>query len=300
MFQSASEPKPGRNNRISPVLPPNLVSNPRPSRSPDETLHFDGSEACLESFNPRPSRSPDETRNPILHHQLNRVSIRVRAEARTKPVLPVEIKGLAGFQSASEPKPGRNSLPAEMCISVIVSIRVRAEARTKLPGREIPQELCIVSLRVRAEARTKHKFVLACTGFVEFQSASEPKPGRNVKISTHSRSPQSFNPRPSRSPDETCAVCSMAEHVSMFQSASEPKPGRNCHPQRFPLRDPCFNPRPSRSPDETEIGRGGGYPVPVSIRVRAEARTKLEIGHCHPSNCLFQSASEPKPGRNEV
>ena len=156
MFQSASEPKPGRNNRISPVLPPNLVSNPRPSRSPDETLHFDGSEACLESFNPRPSRSPDETRNPILHHQLNRVSIRVRAEARTKQ--------------------GSFNVPAD---NLRVSIRVRAEARTKrypvpvgtsLSGfNPRPSRSPDETLQWRRESNSQ-----------KFQSASEPKPGRNA------------------------------------------------------------------------------------------------------------------------
>ena len=60
-----------------------------------------------------------------------------------------------------------------------------------------------VSIRVRAEARTKHEINLISGASHLFQSASEPKPGRNVPQSQSWKALIRFNPRPSRSPDET-------------------------------------------------------------------------------------------------
>ena len=160
-FQSASEPKPGRNLSDIPVSSDILCFNPRPSRSPDETTE------SLQFF-----------------HQIS-FQIRVRAEARTKLYILMDQKHV-----------------------LRVSIRVRAEARTK-PGTQY--------------------YIINST---EFQSASEPKPGRNRFFLWRSKDLQGFNPRPSRSPDETACQRKCAFLLS-FQSASEPKPGRNSQVEKY-------------------------------------------------------------------
>ena len=323
-FQSAPDPKAGRNSGSCRLRTGSIGFNPLPTRRPGGTGISRSCSHELLRFNPLPTRRPGGTRDsrPATRRQLCFNPLPTRRPGGTADhadfgrVLSVSIRS----RPEGREEPGSHGRALTSCY---VSIRSRPEGREELgiPGR--PRDVSSVSIRSRPEGREErllgvgfnHRPVVSIRSRPEgreepidhravpvqlpFQSAPDPKAGRNL--------------RSRRLPGRQ----------GKFQSAPDPKAGRNERDHglgigrcRVSIRSrpegreelgvarvhhaaiDGFNPLPTRRPGGTGFVLGEPAGLDVSIRSRPEGREE-PCGHRHRSSCRrFQSAPDPKAGRN--
>ena len=180
------------------------------------------------SFNPLPTRRPGGTGFPLAGRQAAEL-----------------------FQSAPDPKAGRNPTDTSAwCDECLVSIRSRPEGREELARPPAPRRGAAVSIRSRPEGREE--------------------------------------------PDERFAFSSR----NAFQSAPDPKAGRNRARQAENDDAIGFNPLPTRRPGGTDLDADRVGAGEVSIRSRPEGREEPAAAEHSGTDNLFQSAPDPKAGRN--
>ena len=234
LFQSAPDPKAGREGPTRPPSRPGSGFNPLPTRRPGESREGAGvGRDGLVSIRSRPE-GRERGNDAVTPRPGRRVSIRSRPEGRERAYVRASPKTSSGFQSAPDPKAGREaSVTGIYSSEKIVSIRSRPEGRER--GR------CGAGDRLRPQC---------------FNPLPTRRPGESRSRST--RAPQSagFNPLPTRRPGESGSTpCGRPDHT--FQSAPDPKAGREG--SRAPARDPpeCFNPLPTRRPGERTAALAG-------------------------------------------
>ena len=295
LFQSAPDPKAGRNPEYLPHL----------------------EEGLAVSIRSRPEGREERDGGVGMRGALTKVSIRSRPEGREE---------LAGAEPGeADPDVSIRSRPEgreELTILGLVDLNVGVSIRSRPEGRE-EQRLVgrgrlgqLVSIRSRPEGREERSWVVTHKPVKQFQSAPDPKAGRNSARSRPTWSRRSFNPLPTRRPGgtgrgrgdghrPTVSIRSRPEGREerqppvddrphrQFQSAPDPKAGRNSWPRSRPCRPRGFNPLPTRRPGGTRDRPCDRRTQTVSIRSRPEGREERHRPKSSPTEGLGVTFREP-------
>ena len=227
-FQSAPDPKAGGNCRRWQVPGAGCPFQSAPDPKAGGNMAIAWGMKPPESFNPPPTRRPEETGWLVRNGKASKVSIRPRPEGRRKPTGRPACSSSGSFQSAPDPKAGGNnssngrtfageefqSAPDPKAGGNFINVNGAAETD---------------SFQSAPDPKAGGNHVSGCSWYphTSFQSAPDPKAGGNPPCVRLSAFLSSFNPPPTRRPEETSLICSAA----------------------LPSRS--FNPPPTRRPEET-------------------------------------------------
>ncbi len=157
------------------------------------------------------------------------------------------------FQSAPDPKAGRNTLPLQLPSLLDVSIRSRLGGREKPCTHRCTSQFIKVSIRSRLGGREKRAAFY---------------PGGFCRC---------FNPLPTRRSGETDLTTAYMTGYE-FQSAPDSEVGRNAKPSCVWPMPTSFNPLPTRRSGETGVSKDNSPVLVVSIRSRLGGREKRFVG----------------------
>ena len=268
-FQSAPDPKAGRNilNHATVVAALLFQSAPDP-KAGRNTCSGGRRTGGTVSIRSRPEGREELGELPQLVPELQ-VSIRSRPEGREERKDAAHPSASAMFQSAPDPKAGRNSAATASRVPIwsFNPLPTRRPGGTATASRSRPATS--VSIRSRPEGREEPGGTVSQSGVSKFQSAPDPKAGRNRRSSSSSPRTTGFNPLPTRRPGGTYRE-SLREESRAVSIRSRPE-GREEPPgSRGPLvLKPCFNPLPTRRPGGTRgkprsgSGKSGFNPLPT-------------------------------------
>ena len=323
-FQSAPDPKAGRNHVSGDRRRGRRRFNPLPTRRPGGTPASRPSGRRNSCFNPLPTRRPGGTSRPRTHRgprcgfnplptrrpggtvncEKSRwgmfVSIRSRPEGREeqrntysgvvdlKRFNPLPTRRPGGTRSTPEPTPRARR----------VSIRSRPEGREE-QGRQdrIEVEHQFQSAPDPKAGRNRSAAPVGSSS-CPFQSAPDPKAGRNTASKSPSRPLECFNPLPTRRPGGTRRRSFMHPCYARFNPLPTRRPGGTIATREAAEKQESFNPLPTRRPGGTTPEVDAQLQALVSIRSRPEGREELKRKDISATELRFQSAPDPKAGRN--
>ena len=180
-----------------------------------------------------------------------RVSIRSRPEGREEPGGGTVAGALIEFQSAPDPKAGRNDVARKRwlnryCFNPLPTRRPGGTRDVRLGEVADP-----VSIRSRPEGREEPRRGTWCRGSIRFQSAPDPKAGRNVDRPRGQVRPVGFNPLPTRRPGGTRVAPPDGPVERGFNPLPTRRPGGTISEREVSSSVGCFNPLPTRRPGGT-------------------------------------------------